>query len=176
MVNCCVMNVQPTESWTVTASYTYDRWPVCRWLLDYHLWMGMMNSLAFNRNFSISCHARAIDSTHCSAMQMTSLGKNSTKCISFFGLFSADHSRRQKLTRALKMVDPLHHSSLLYAVYMTVIVDEPSGLQYQTVVWELDAGGPGVLPDDTRRLKPTVRRSDVTTSYSYNTRTHQKMR
>ena len=53
------------------------------------------------------------------------------------------------------MVDPLHHSSRLYAVYMTVIVEEPSGLQYQTVVWEFDAGGPVELPEDTRRLKPT---------------------
>ena len=39
----------------------------------------------------------------------------------------------RELTRALEMVDPLHHNSLLYAEYMTVIVEERSGLQYQTV-------------------------------------------
>ena len=49
------------------------------------------------------------------------------------------------------MVDPLHHSSLLYAVYMTVIVDTLSGLQYQTVVCAFDFGGPAAGDADTAR-------------------------
>jgi len=49
------------------------------------------------------------------------------------------------------MVDPLHHSSLLYAVYMTVIVETLSALQYQTVVCAFDVGG--LVPDEVRLLK-----------------------
>jgi len=56
------------------------------------------------------------------------------------------------LTWASKMVNPLHHSSLLYAVYMTVIVETPSGLQYQTVVWALDTGGRVDVDDAARWL------------------------
>jgi len=35
---------------------------------------------------------------------------------------------------------------------MTVIVETPSGLQYQTVVWAFDTGGRVAVDDDARWL------------------------
>jgi len=60
----------------------------------------------------------------------------------------------------LEMVDPLHQSSLLYAVYMTVIVETLSGLQYQTVVCAFDVGGP-LDPPEIRRLRHATEHAHV---------------